>query len=105
MGFVARILHNQDDSNKRHKVAAQYFPTHHVGPTSNVCERLFSRAKLVMGPHRRLMDPSTLEAFSILRMNKEHWNIINKTASERKKAIAEALARQAQGEESNDEDV
>ena len=60
---------------------------------------------------RRLMDPSTLEAFLMLRMNKEHWNevvvqhIINKTASERKKAIAEALARQAQGEESNDEDV
>ena len=59
---------------------------------------------------RRLMDPSTLEAFLMLRMNKEHWNevvvqhIINKTA-ERKKAIAEALARQPQVEESNDEDV
>ena len=47
----------------------------------------------------------------MLRMNKEHWNevvvqyIINKTASERKTAIAEALAKQTQGEESNDEDV
>ena len=48
IGFVARILHNPDDSNKRRKVSARYFPTDHIDPTSNVCEHLFSRVKLVM---------------------------------------------------------
>ncbi len=74
MGFVERILHTQDDAHKRRKVASQYESTAHVCPTSNACERLFSRAKLVMRPHRRHMDPSTLEAILMLRMNKDMWD-------------------------------
>ena len=89
MSFVARMLHNQDEANKRREVVAQYHSTLHVSPTSNVCERLFSRTKLVMRPHRRLMDPSTLETLLMLRMNKDHWNVnvvqhvINKAADRR----------------------
>jgi hypothetical protein len=74
MGFVERILHTQDDAHKRRKVVSQYESTAHVCPTSNACERLFSRAKLVMRPHRRHMDPSTLEAILMLRMNKDMWD-------------------------------
>ena len=60
MSFVERMLHKQDEGNKHRRVVAQYPSTLHVSPTSNVCERLFSTAKLVMRPHRRLTDPSTL---------------------------------------------
>ncbi len=63
-----------------HISAAKWFlninQLQYVSPTSNACERLFSRAKLIMRPHRRHMDPSTLEAILMLRMNKEMWDKI-----------------------------
>ena len=50
------------DSRKRRKLAvSKYRSMKHVSPTSNVCERLFSRAALVMRPHRRHMTPFHLE--------------------------------------------
>ena len=111
VSFVERMLHNQDKGNKHRKAVAQYHSTLRVSPTSNVCERLFSRAKLVMRPHRRLMDPSTLETLLMLRMNKDHWNVnviqhvINKAAADRKKSITAALARHArEGAESSEEE-
>ena len=46
--------------------------------TLHVCKRLlFSRTKLVMTDHRKLMDPSTLETLIMLRMNKELWMILS----------------------------
>ena len=111
MSFVERMLYSQDEVNKRRKVVAQHHSTLHVSPTSNICERLFSRAKLVMRPHRRLMDMSTLETLLMLRMNKDHWNVndiqnvINKAAADRKNSIAAALARHArEGAESSEEE-
>ena len=63
-----------------------------------------------MRPHRRLMDPSTLETLLMLRMNRDHWNVnviqhvINKGVADRKKSIAAALARHArEGAESSEE--
>ena len=47
----------------------------HVSATSNVVERLFSQAKLVMTPERRGMDPSTLESILMLRFNRDLWDI------------------------------
>ena len=35
---------------------------------------MLSRAKLLMRPHRRHVDPSTLEAILMLRMNKDMWD-------------------------------
>ena len=46
----------------------------HFLRTNNISERLFSRCKLIMTDHRRLMDPSTLETFIMLRANKELWD-------------------------------
>jgi len=78
MSFVARMLHNQEDTRKRRRVTAQYHSIAHVSPTSNICERLFSRAKLVMRPHRRHIDPSTLEMILLsLRMNKDLWDAVS----------------------------
>ena len=41
---------------------------------NNICERLFSRCKLIMTDNRKLMDPSTLEVLIMLRMNKDLWD-------------------------------
>ena len=46
----------------------------HITPTSNIVERLFSRCGIIMRPHRRLMDPSTLEMLIMLRFNKDLWD-------------------------------
>ena len=46
----------------------------HVAPTSVVVERLFSSAKLIMTPHRRGIDPSTLEMLLLLRHSKDLWD-------------------------------
>ena len=36
--------------------------------------RFFSRCGLIMRPHRRLMDPSTLEMLVMLRFNRDLWD-------------------------------
>ncbi len=104
LSFVERILHTQEDAHKRRKVTGQYESTAHISPTSNICERLFSRAKLVMRPHRRHMDPSTLEAILLLRTNRDLWDevciqkIMIKDSSER-------AARRMQRNESSDGNI
>ena len=76
-GFVSAMLKAQSQKEKREK-AAEINPnirsTKHIAPTSNICERLFSRAKLVMSAQRRLMDPSTLETILLLRYNHDLWD-------------------------------
>lgn len=50
-----------------------------------------------------------MEALLMIRMNKEHWNdaviqqVINKAASDRKRAIDETLAKKAHEDDSDDE--
>ena len=59
------------------KVSKQssYACLNHVSATSNVVERPFSRAQLVMTDQRRSMDPSTLEAILLLRYNHDIWDV------------------------------
>ena len=50
-----------------------YRSTEHMSSTSNVCERLFSVAKLVMSHLRKNMDPDTLNMILLLKANKALW--------------------------------
>ena len=59
--------------SKRTKQQPPYRSTLHISPTSNIVERLFSRCGIIMRPHRRLMDPSTLEMLVMLRFNRSLW--------------------------------
>ena len=59
---------------KRAKKQPAFKSSLHVAPTSNVVERLFSRCGIIMRPHRRLMDPSTLETLIMLRFNRDLWD-------------------------------
>jgi len=62
------------ESCKRQKKACPYRSMDHISATSNIVERLFSRCGIIMRPHRRLMDPSTLEMLIMLRFNKDLWD-------------------------------
>ena len=59
---------------KKSKVEFPYVDTGHVAGTSAIVEQLFSRCGIVMRPHRRLMDPSTLEMLVMLRFSKDLWD-------------------------------
>ena len=45
-------------------------------PDVKFCEGIFSRAKLVMRPHRKHMSPFHIEMMIFLRCNKGLWNEI-----------------------------
>jgi len=59
---------------KKSKIEFPYVDTSHVAGTSVIVEQLFSRCGIIMRPHRRLMDPSTLEMLIMFRFNKDLWD-------------------------------
>ncbi|EGZ30684.1 hypothetical protein PHYSODRAFT_475146 [Phytophthora sojae] len=53
---------------------ASYVDVSYIPPTSNVCERFFSSAKLVYSDLRKKMDYETLEDVMMLKYNDALWN-------------------------------
>ena len=93
---------------------AEFKSNLHVSPTSTIVERTFSRAGIIMRPHRRHMDPSTLEMLLMLRLNKDMWSektiqdiIDDKNAANRERARlrAEAAEKAKSQEGAEDEDM
>ena len=91
------------------RISSGYRSTLHVSPTSNIVERVFSRASIVMRPHRRLMDPSTCEMLIMLRCNKSMWSrktlqdiIDKKTLASREAARKRAEEKAAADADDND---
>ena len=64
-------LHHQQ---KRGRVS-KYKSTKHLTSTVCNCERLFSRTKIIMRPHRASMQPWHLELLVFLRANKSLWDV------------------------------
>ena len=56
-------------------VQPQYQSLHFIPPTSNICERFFSLAKLVYSDLRKAMKRTTLEMILFLRLNRHLWNM------------------------------
>ena len=74
-GYAERIL-DEAHKDKRRKVDfSKYRSTIHVLPQSNLCERLFSLAKLIMTDRRQSMNPSTLNDVLFLKSNHHLWNV------------------------------
>ncbi|EGZ06100.1 hypothetical protein PHYSODRAFT_532032 [Phytophthora sojae] len=59
---------------KTTKKNASYVDVSYIPPTSNVCERFFSSAKLVYSDLRKKMDYETLEDVMMLKYNDALWN-------------------------------
>lgn len=60
---------------KRRKVLAEYVSLDHIPPTSNIVERLFSAARLILTDYRKSMDPYTFECLLFLKVNRKKWDI------------------------------
>ena len=82
--------------------------TAHISPTSNICERLFSRTKLIMTAQRSSMDPITLENILILRYNKDLWirqeEEKERAAEKERKRLEDVAAKRARLTVSDDGD-
>ena len=74
LGDADRLLIKQQ-SNKRRRVqtSSKYRSTKRVYSQSNLCERLFSLAKILMTDRRKLMSPATLNNLLFLKVNKRYW--------------------------------
>ena len=73
--FLSTALNRVEDlrqQNLLHKGGIRSI--RHLLRCNNICERLFSRTKLIMTDNRKSMDPSTLETIIMLRMNKDLWD-------------------------------
>lgn len=66
-------------SRKRMRISnnagSSYKCTNHINPTTNVCERLFSKARLIMSHLRKSMSPYHLELLLFLKVNRHLWNV------------------------------
>ena len=57
------------------EIRYEYQPMEWLNPTSNVVERLFSRAKMVLSDHRMSMLPMNFGKTLFLYINKRFWDI------------------------------
>lgn len=66
-------------NNKRRKVSKKpefdFINLEFIPPTSNVVERLFSSARLVLTDYRKSMSPYTFECVMFLKFNSSLWDI------------------------------
>ena len=68
VGYSKKIL---SAKKKQLKETASCLPW--VPPTSNVAERLLSRAKFMMTDYRKKLSPSNFESQMFLMINKAFW--------------------------------
>ena len=76
MESALRMEQLEEEAAKAESVKkCKYRSLAHVAPTTSVVvERFYSRAKLIMTPHRLGKDPSTLEMLLLLRYCKDLWD-------------------------------
>lgn len=61
-------------TKKRKIVSCPYINVSQIPPTSNIVERLFSSARLVLTDYRKSMTPYTFECVMFLKFNRSYWD-------------------------------
>ena len=63
--------------NKKRKISAEskYIDLTWIPPTSNIVERLFSAARLVLTDYRKSMDDYSFECLMFLKTNNTFWDL------------------------------
>ena len=59
---------------KRKVITNEFIDMSFIPPTSNIVERLFSAARLVLTDYRKSMSPYTFECVMFLKINRELWD-------------------------------
>jgi hypothetical protein len=67
------------------RVIMEYEDLRCILPTSNIVERVFSKAKLVYSPQRQRLSPETLEIIMFLGANRAFWDV--RTVEEARRAL------------------
>ena len=70
------ILYEKAKEAQKLQGSSRYRETKHIACTTNMVERLFSRAKIVMTDLRKSMTPRHLELIMFLRLNRHLWDEI-----------------------------
>ena len=89
LGYADQILRGSAQKKRSREDESEYRSVKHVSPTSNICERLFSQAKLIMSATRKNMSPDSLNMLLFLKANRHLWpkpSIIQKILNDRKVA-------------------
>ena len=89
--YVDKVIHNQPKTQKN----SNYRSVNHVPSTSCICERVFSRGKLVLTDLRGSMDPSSFEDVLILFYNSDLWDVYLVNEIEEEEAKQREEERQA----------
>ncbi|KAG3245851.1 hypothetical protein PI124_g9419 [Phytophthora idaei] len=71
MGFADRILKRR----KAEDAPSEYEPLDVIRPTSNIVERLFSSARMVLRNERNMLSPFALEMIPFFRVNETYWDV------------------------------
>ena len=76
----------------------------HILPTSNMVERLFSRAKIIIADKRKSIAPYHLEVLLFLCLDKDLWDVVDIGPPE-KEVVAEEGASTLETEYVGGEDL
>ena len=68
--MAGKNVANQDKDG----AVEEYEELHWIPPTSNICERTFSRSSLILGDLRHRLTPFHLELLLMLKMNRSYWD-------------------------------
>lgn len=105
LSFAERITNNIRAEKRQRTDVSKYKSLKHVCKDSNIVERLFSRAKLIMRDHRKHMSPYHLEMLLMLRCNSGMWNVqtIDNIIKENK--VIEAPTPTTEGSDSDSDEI
>ena len=87
-----KVIYNQPKQLK----TSNYRFVNHGCSTSCICERVFSRGKLILTDLRGSMDPSTFEDVLVLFYNNDLWDVYLVNEIEEEEAKQRAEERQVQ---------
>jgi hypothetical protein len=71
--YADRVLTAAQQDKRQRTDTTKYRTTIHVLPQSNLCELLFSHAKIIMSDRRKHMKPQTLNDVLLLKANRHLW--------------------------------
>jgi hypothetical protein len=110
VGYAASILRTSQQAKRARGSVSAYKEVDHVSPQTVIVERLFGKAKHIMSPLRRKMDPDcSLNVLLFLKANRKLWanaRIIQKILNDRPGVDADddALADESEDETIEDYD-
>jgi hypothetical protein len=84
MSFMEKIDYKRRRMMEEHGPKTKYINLRFLLSTSNVVERLFCLARLILTDQLKSMSPIVFEAMLYLQKNREYWSVIDVAQEMRK---------------------